>query len=507
MNEFLANHYHSVTTHSFGVLSDLRTGGLKRDLSMAFAQFAPGESKSFAIQNDFDDNFIFRERIIYKKNVPLYEEAKYRNVWKLGSESSIEDDDTLLAGPRWSVLADFHNFYREMPSTLDMTIPDQFPRIIGDNSVIFEGLPKSPGKVFDRTNVSNYYFNSWDDSKRAHRPEPKNHALLPVMTKLRLGVCPVLKPNSNKVALAVLPSVSLWNPYDKPLILKDVFIEIPPSYDDGESRYTHSIGLSMFTQDLKQFDLFRKWWMALYEREHVPFRNEMWDDFQKYLEFDPSLVPIGYPLNPTEGRYNYPAISYGHVTNNAVIKLQPNDLYKDEFKNFQDMATDSSTVENVIDNFIKVGQKNEFAVRDWKEGKPLTSLISKNIYYNSSDNSLRYRHENSDVTEDEAVIADNNFIPEFAFFGLKNIVWKTVKDIRLKIMHSNYMDTNETIGPGEVITFGTFREHSDSLLEADFSDDTINRLVIPVVRETVFTSERGFLLQTDEVASNRCFSI
>ena len=496
-NEFLANHYHSITTHSFGVLSDLRTGGLKRDLSLGFAQFAPGESKSLAIQNDFDDNFIFRERIIYKKNVPLFEDAKYVNVWKLGSESVIEDDDTLLAGPRWSVLADFHNLYRTMPSTLEMTIPDQFPRIIGDNSVIFEGLPESPGRVFNRTNISNYYFNSWDDSKRAHRPEPKNHPLLPVMTKLRLGVCPVMKPNSNKVALAVLPSVSLWNPYDKPLKINNLFIEIPPSYDQNNG-YTHSIGFSMYTQDLKQFDLFRKWWMALYEREQVPFRNEMWNDFQQYLEFDPNLVSIDFPsgLRPTENRYHYPAINYGLVKNNALIKLQPRHLYGSNDP--KGLSTSSSTVAHAIENYIR--QKNEFTVKGWKEGKPLSSLISKNIYYNSSDNSLRYRHENSDVTEDDALIADNNFIPEFAFFGLKNIVWKTVKDIRLKIMHSNYMDTIETIGPGEVITFGTFTEHDDSLLEANFNG-TVNRLVIPVVRETVFTSERGFLLQTDEVAS------
>ena len=36
-SDILAAHYHSLTTDSYGVLADVRTGGLKRDLSSAFA--------------------------------------------------------------------------------------------------------------------------------------------------------------------------------------------------------------------------------------------------------------------------------------------------------------------------------------------------------------------------------------------------------------------------------------------------------------------------------------
>ena len=44
-----------MTTDSFGVLSDVRTGGLRRDLSLAFSL----DQESKAWMNDFEDNFIF----------------------------------------------------------------------------------------------------------------------------------------------------------------------------------------------------------------------------------------------------------------------------------------------------------------------------------------------------------------------------------------------------------------------------------------------------------------
>ena len=52
-------HYHSITTDSFGVLADVRTGGLKRDLSLAFSL----KKTSEVWKKDFADNFIFRDRV------------------------------------------------------------------------------------------------------------------------------------------------------------------------------------------------------------------------------------------------------------------------------------------------------------------------------------------------------------------------------------------------------------------------------------------------------------
>ena len=58
-------HYHSLTTDTFGVLSDVRTGGLKRDLSSAFANeenWADLESVNDVWSDDFS-NYIYKHRV------------------------------------------------------------------------------------------------------------------------------------------------------------------------------------------------------------------------------------------------------------------------------------------------------------------------------------------------------------------------------------------------------------------------------------------------------------
>ena len=62
--------YHSMTTDSFGVLADLRLGGLKRDLSLAFID----DEKSKLWEKDFNRNWIYRDRVEALKNFPLFAE-------------------------------------------------------------------------------------------------------------------------------------------------------------------------------------------------------------------------------------------------------------------------------------------------------------------------------------------------------------------------------------------------------------------------------------------------
>ncbi len=467
--EFHASHYHSVTTDAFGVLSDLRTGGLKRDLSLAFGQLAPGESPSRDVQTDFNDNFLFREKITYKKNLPVNPTAK-RNVWLLGNEALIEDKDTLMAGPRWSVLASFHNTYRNMAEEIELTPPDQFPRIIGDNAVIFEGRPASPSGGF-RGMDATLYFNSWDDSTRTHRPEPKNHSLLPVLVGLRLAVCPVMKPGAGDVvSLAVLPSVTLWNPYDKPLNLHNLFIEIPPS--------EYSLNLSIKDRDFKQYDLFRKWWMALYQRTR-PFWNDAWENPGTYLEYD-------------RREEKYWAIENGYVRRNDLIKLSASDLYKlDEIL--------QEDIKSAMNSYILPGKKEEIGnFEDWEKGIPKSSLFGVNLEYDDSEKTLTYQHEDSNVTQDPEV-SGTGFVPNFVFYNVDRSGqdwYSTVKDLRLQIMDQDYETTEDQLAPGEVVTFATFRGVGAAPLSEDFTNH-IDRLIVPICRESGSSKERGFLLETD----------
>ena len=460
LQNFHASQYHDITTHSFGVLADLRTGGLKRDLSLAFGQLAPGQKTSSLIRNDFENNFLFRERIIYKKNLPLFNQASKRNVWLMGADALVQDDNTLLAGPRWSVLADFHNLYRSNPTSLQMEAPDQFPRILGDNNVIFEGRPNSPSNGFDGTRDATLYFNSWDDSQRNHRPEPKNHSLLPVILKVRLAICPVMENKTGGLSVAILPAVTLWNPYDKPLIINDLFLEIP---GDSEDRV---IQLKSNVVDFMEYDLYRKWWMFLYERDEPLFRENLDEKPDTWLVHEPKLgtkkYPDTYPFSVHLKENNVPRLTH---------QVYWQDLRSSPLKPYSKISPD--------------------ARGNWNLGIPPESLYGMKFDHG---NGLIY-HENSDVSP--------FYHPRFKFSNItaEGGFTRKVSKIRLSFMDPDYNSPIDTLAPGEVVNFGTFSGGGNfpNVLSESMpsTSGTEVKLVVPICRETAPTFERGFLWKSN----------
>ena len=120
------------------------------------------------------------------------------------------------------ILKSYNNFYSKKGS-LSEEIPDNFPRIVGDNSVLFDNsdgsLPKGklssiPAAIQNKVN----YFDPWNQ-----RPEPSNHPVLPVLAELKYSHMPTVSQN-NFHALALFPSVSFWNPYDREISFSNLYI-------------------------------------------------------------------------------------------------------------------------------------------------------------------------------------------------------------------------------------------------------------------------------------------
>ena len=189
-NSEISAHYHSLTTDSFGVLSDVRTGGLKRDLSSAFANEKDWDNLEDSVANAWADdfsNYIYKHRIFYMKSVPLGTNAK-ENDWRIGSEQTLLEEHGILAGPRWTSMGSFHNLY--LASSYGDITPDEFPRIIGDNNVLFNHLfpfgvkPNSPGNnsAITSTTLLRQNFNYFRGLEK--RPEPRNHPIKPVLVEI-----------------------------------------------------------------------------------------------------------------------------------------------------------------------------------------------------------------------------------------------------------------------------------------------------------------------------------
>ena len=101
-------------------------------------------------------------------------------------------------------------------------MPDDFPRIIGDNNILFAERPNNPNgelQVSIRSLVDN--FNHFENT--SIRPEPENHAVTPALVEFKFSAVPTW--SGNQLALAMYPSVAFWNPYNLPIELNEVFID------------------------------------------------------------------------------------------------------------------------------------------------------------------------------------------------------------------------------------------------------------------------------------------
>ena len=110
-------------------------------------------------------------------------------------------------------------------------------------------LPKRPNnpngelQVSIRDLVDN--FNHF--SELTMRPEPKNHSVLPSLVEIKVSAVPTWT-SDNKLAVALYPSVAFWNPYNVPIEMSEIFVDIP-------------MNLDVRAFNSKEWDLFRKWYI------------------------------------------------------------------------------------------------------------------------------------------------------------------------------------------------------------------------------------------------------
>jgi hypothetical protein len=249
-------HFHSISLDAFGVLADIRTGGLKRDLSSAFLNDREINDNQWRLENEEDfwakdfEYSIYRHKESLYKTVPM-EPGVGGNKWNDTQSTELRFEEAILAGPQWSVLGAYHNLYANnlnLNAAFVNLLPDELPRITGDNNIVFDPdgdflnyLDRFGGnldQVMARYNFFEEIFT---------RVEPTNHTLQPVLCEIKYSQVPTDK--NGKLALALYPSVALWNPYSVELNVNQLFLEIP----------IHQSLLRAV--DPRDYDRWRKWKM------------------------------------------------------------------------------------------------------------------------------------------------------------------------------------------------------------------------------------------------------
>ena len=321
-NKISAN-YHSLTVNSYGVLSDTRTGGLKRDLSYAFSNSNDwDESLENSTLNWVADfiGFLYRDRVHYLKSVPMGPNAK-ANQWNdTAATESVNDYNAILSGPLWRTLGSFHNLYTKIVSSNTSSNPaianesaERLPRVTGDNYVLFNSAdgqpPSSKNPFWNQMNMPRNvaiptrlnYFRTLDK-----KPGPRKHPIQPVLVEVKYSHIPTIS-DDGYLSLAMYPSVAFWNPYNVGLDLDQLFVEIP----------LHQVYLKAFNP--KDFDRWRKWFFYAFDpdvqRGGGPGVSR------------PPPFPPGFPLNGLRGSVGLTGFSgpSGSLLKNLFLQSGPRD--------------------------------------------------------------------------------------------------------------------------------------------------------------------------------------
>ena len=213
-----------------------------------------------------------------------------------------------------------------------------------------------------------------------------------------------------------------------------------------------------------EYDLYRKWWMFLYERDEPLFRENLEPD--TWLVHEPGLGTKKYPDT-------YPFS--GHLKENNVPRLT-HQVY------WQDLGS------SPLKPYSKISPD---ARGNWNLGIPPESLYGMKFDHG---NGLIY-HENSDVSP--------FYHPRFKFSNItaEGGFTRKVSKIRLSFMDPDYNSPIDTLAPGEVVNFGTFSGGGNfpNVLSESMpsTSGTEVKLVVPICRETAPTFERGFLWKSN----------
>ena len=236
---------HDFTVYGHGVLADVKNGGLKQDLTLAFEmdddEHSPNLTNKFnSTVGDFvgsGDRSIDRKSAIYKvgdrpEPAPFF--ARY-----IFSENQQTDDtlgNNVIRGATWHLLRDYYNFYKRVRSSS------------GGSGYEFDIQPFYPNQseINSRSDLRLFDQHHWLANEDTYGKElnfhggsiikymPTRGSYTPVLLGYRLAFSlkivdwvvtdPVTGSGEGKLALAFDPFFYLWNPYDQSLRFENLKI-------------------------------------------------------------------------------------------------------------------------------------------------------------------------------------------------------------------------------------------------------------------------------------------
>ena len=219
---------HDMTLGSRGVLADVKKGGLRRDLSLAFEMDGTAEAEAATQFNQQAGEFVGNGDTLSAPQKPAGLPVNERFLWRdsLGTGTPFAGSIQLgkiLRGPNWWALRDYANLYKRLSgSNGDYTMPARayFPNRSS------EGSP-----------INTYYASmgdtdSWDretsfSGRYLYRPARANYAPVNLGTSFLVSM---LAKNVNgataDLAVGLDPLFYFWNPYNRKIECENLAVTL-----------------------------------------------------------------------------------------------------------------------------------------------------------------------------------------------------------------------------------------------------------------------------------------
>ena len=221
-SDWLKANRHDMAMNVRGVLADVKNGGLRRDLSLAFEMDGTEDSENAALFNQQAGEFVGNgDKLSSPYEMPGTSSLSARHLFRdygpdsslgaAGAGNAFSDDITLplttVRGPSWWLLRDYANLYKRLNTSGG--VHSMSARAYYPNRSVTEDLVDLHSYVGSRIRAVNRE-TSDDQSVYAYRPVRASYA--PVL----LGVNAIfsLVYENGKLKMLVDPFFIIWNPYN-----------------------------------------------------------------------------------------------------------------------------------------------------------------------------------------------------------------------------------------------------------------------------------------------------
>ena len=247
---WLRENRHTITMKSLGVMADVKLGGLRRDLSLAFEMDGDDEAENATVFNQQDYEFINLTAnqdkmgaIDKSAGMPVYERYLYRDKKNYNGtlnatafSNDIDSNSDTMRGSNWWALRDYANLYKRLVTHSNgyrMASRPYFPNISSEGRA-YSQLFDTAGTYADHWDLeSRYGYFSPNTYRYIYRPARPSYAPVTLGVTALLGTKVVDYDSSTlkgDLAITVDPIFYIWNPYNVQITVNRLNFDMDNSF-------------------------------------------------------------------------------------------------------------------------------------------------------------------------------------------------------------------------------------------------------------------------------------